>query len=233
MHSIHRTSNLSTALAFVAFILGCSSGSSSNTEATDSLENDTLNKDTLSVAEEANDDTKTEPTSETLILEMNDFEKSMIEAVEEGLYLVQTEQGFDYIKADIDNDNIDDAVALMTFESNPNNYDFETTVMLMILTGFESGSLAQFGYSGNLGGESIRYKEFKKISWENGTINYTHQFMRNYMEVDIKVVGFERAIADKVSVCYNNSPCKDTFVASESDTLELIDLNKELLSNHM
>ncbi|WP_185155996.1 hypothetical protein, partial [Fulvivirga kasyanovii] len=200
----------------------------SNTEATDSAK-----ADALPINEEANDEVKTEPVSEALNLEENDFEQAILDAVEEGLYLVQTEQGFDYIKADIDNDNIDDAVALMTFESNPDNYDFETTVMLMILTGFESGSLAQFGYSGNLGGESIRYKDFKKLAWKNETINYTHQSMRNYMEVDIKVVGFERATVDKVSVCYNNSPCKDTFVASESDTLELIDLNKEFLNDHM
>ncbi|GAA0196226.1 hypothetical protein GCM10009122_60740 [Fulvivirga kasyanovii] len=212
----------------IVILFSCSSGGSSNTEATDSAK-----ADALPINEEANDEVKTEPVSEALNLEENDFEQAILDAVEEGLYLVQTEQGFDYIKADIDNDNIDDAVALMTFESNPDNYDFETTVMLMILTGFESGSLAQFGYSGNLGGESIRYKDFKKLAWKNETINYTHQSMRNYMEVDIKVVGFERATVDKVSVCYNNSPCKDTFVASESDTLELIDLNKEFLNDHM
>ncbi|UII35060.1 hypothetical protein LVD17_14720 [Fulvivirga ulvae] len=233
----HRKSSSSVILAVAIVtlsLLGCSSGSSSHTEATDSLNKEGQKADTLSISEEANDDTKTEPTSETLNLEMNDFEKSMIEAVEEGLYLVQTEQGFDYIKEDINKDGFDDAVALLTFESDPENYDFETTVMILVFQTLPKGTLIQSGGSSeNLGGESIKYKDYKKLAWKNETITYTHQSMRNHMEVDIKIKDdFRGATVDKVSICYyNTSGCKDLFVASEQDAVDLLELNKEFLIN--
>lgn len=220
---------------FIFFVLGCSSESSSNTEATDPEKNDSLNVDTLSVREESNSEGNSGTVLQTLNLEMNDFEKSILEATEEGLYLVQTEEGFDYIKTDINNDGFDDAIALIVHERTPDMYDLENTVvMIMVFQTLGDGTLIQSGgRSGNLGRESICYKSFKKLKWENETLTYTHQSMRNDMEVNIKVKGsFEGATVDKVSICYYDleSGCKDLYVASEKETLELIELNKELLN---
>lgn len=228
----HRKNSSSVILAVAIVILsllGCSSGSSSHTEATGSLKNDSLSTGKLSVNEKANTEIETK-TPEANI--SDDFAETILEAIDYEFNLVETDQGYDYVKADFNNDGYDDVAAILTKEPNPSSYDFDTEAFIIILTGDKFEQLQQFGYSDNLGGESIKYKDYKKLTWKDETLTYTHQSMRNHMEVDIKLVDIKTKIIDKVSICYyNTSGCKDLFVASEQGTVELLELNKEFLNN--
>ncbi|GAA0196240.1 hypothetical protein GCM10009122_60760 [Fulvivirga kasyanovii] len=225
----HRKSSSSVILAVAIVILsllGCSSGSSSGTEATDSLNNVSLKTDELSINKNTNNETKTPEANIS-----DDFAETILEAIDYEFNLVETDQGYDYVKADFNNDGYNDVAAILTKEPNPSSYDFDTEAFIIILTGDKFEQLQQFGYSDNLGGESIKYKDYKKLTWKDETLTYTHQSMRNHMEVDIKFVDIKTKIIDKVSICYyNTSGCKDIFTASEKDTVELIELNKELLN---
>ncbi|MBL6448233.1 hypothetical protein JMN32_18105 [Fulvivirga sp. 29W222] len=194
---------------------------------------DSTNTQTITAAEEKADALNDEIEPKTKTPETNisdDFAKTILEAIDYEFNLVETDQGYDYVKADFNKDGYDDVAAIFTKESNPSSYDFDTEAFIIILTGDKFEQLQQFGYSDNLGGESIKYKDYKKLVWENETLTYTHQSMRNHMNVDIKFVDIKTKLIDKVSICYyNTSGCKDLFVASEKDTVELIELNKEFL----
>ncbi|MFA0963401.1 hypothetical protein AB9P05_16475 [Roseivirga sp. BDSF3-8] len=64
-------------------------------------------------------DISSEPISESRVIEWNEFEQAIVEGTEPGFYIVETDEGFNYIKTDFDGDGIDDAIALLTFEGGP------------------------------------------------------------------------------------------------------------------
>ena len=236
MSSRKNNLHIITATTLLFFAFSCSSSSSSHNELTDSVKNIAKKTDTLPATKK----NKEETGSETLNLEMNDFEQSILDATEEGFFIVQTEHGFDYIKADINNDGFNDAIALMVYRMTPDMYALDdATTAIMVFQSLDNGKLIQTGgVSGDLGGESIQHKELKKLTWSNGTITYRHRSVENTMAVDIKMKylqnGGLRALIEKVSLCHYNagseSECKELFVASEKDTVELIKLNKEFLN---
>ena len=213
--------------------IATSSCTSSNNGSGDG--HDSTNVQTITATEEKADTLNAEIEPKTKTSEANisdDFAETILEAIDYEFNLVETDQGYDYVKADFNNDGYDDVAAILTKESNPYSYDFDTEAFIVILTGDKFEQLQQFGYSDDLGGESIKYKDYKKLAWEDETLTYTHQSMRNHMEVDIKLVDIKTKLIDKVSICYyNTSGCKDLFTASEKDTVELIELNKEFLIN--
>ncbi|MFA0963402.1 hypothetical protein AB9P05_16480 [Roseivirga sp. BDSF3-8] len=165
---------------------------------------------------------------------IDEFADTLLKAIDYEFYLVETEKGYDYVKGDLNNDGKDgDVAVLLTKEANPQNYTSETEVFLLLLREDKAGNLQQLSYSGELGGESIQYKDDKKLTWNDGVLTYIHQSMRNHMEIDIKVIDIKTKIIDKVSICYySDSGCEDLYVASESqDTIDLHSLNMELLDS--
>jgi hypothetical protein len=228
--------NINYLIVLLFFFIGCSSNN--DQEASTQMQvNDSLPQETQIDISDSNKKLETEADSPTepLALEMNEFEKALQDAVEEGMYLVQTEEGFDYVKVDIDKDGYDDAIALFTDEDIPENYDFETITFIMAFHNMEDIQINQSeANSQNLGGESIKYKDTKKLKWENEKLTYFHQSMRSHIEVDIKIEDFYgKAYLTKVTNCsYDGAGCEDLYVASEQqDTLALSALSLEFLGS--
>jgi hypothetical protein len=186
-----------------------------------------------SLSDNNNHEQSTQKENEFIMPPLTELEQAIIDADEEDFYLVYTDEGYDYVKGDLNNDGKEgDVAVLLTKEANPQNYTSETEVFLLLRED-KAGNLQQLSYSGELGGESIQYKDAKKLTWNDGVLTYTHQSMRNHMEVDIKVVDIKTKIIDKISICYySDSGCEDLYVASEQqDSLALSALSLEFLDS--
>lgn len=119
--------------------------------------------------------------------------------IPKGFELVKSDEGESLIFANLNDDNITDAVALIVKGNNLKEYDFDSEVRLAVFFGTDNG-YKLFNMSGDFGGETIIAMGSKHIDVKNKVISYFHQSMRYDLELkfryeqkfkDVMLIGIE------------------------------------------
>ena len=99
-----------------------------------------------------------------------------------GYTIVQTKEGPDQIKGDLNGDGQEDLAVLIEMQGDE-NYDHSEEVLLMIYSADRHGQLQLASATKNLGGASVAYDDTKKLSLRKNVLCYHHQSMRHHIDV--------------------------------------------------
>jgi len=123
---------------------------------------------------------------------VQNYASDLSDIIPAGYSIVQTKEGSDQLKSDLNGDGQDD-VAVLIEKKGDSSYDQSEEVLLVIFTADRHRQLQLATASSNLGGASVAYDDGKKLSLRKNVISYHHQSMRHHIDLKFR---YEKSAGD-------------------------------------